>query len=342
MNTVFRVDASPEIGTGHLLRCLALSQALGEEAADVSFVTRTTNAILLDRIAKCSVDVIPLEAAEAPADAAFTASVAEREGAQWIVTDGYAFDTDYQRRLRTTKSRILCIDDIAACHYVSDAVLNHGLHAEGRLSYSTEPETRLLLGPRYALLRQEFASAGNPPPREPSADGIRILLTMGGSDPHACTLRCLRAIEALRLPVEMRVVLGPGFAQREEVRRLASASRYPVEVFFAVEDMVAHMRWADACITAGGTTCLELCRVGVPMAAGAIAENQVPIAASVEALSLGIDLGWLPSATPRELAARLEPWLADAEALREASRRASRLVDGRGVARVAEALADWQ
>jgi spore coat polysaccharide biosynthesis predicted glycosyltransferase SpsG len=96
---------------------------------------------------------LPVEAGS-DADARATAGLARDIGADWAVVDGYHFTGHYQRLLKDTAMRILAIDDNGlAEHYWADIVLNQNLHAREALYPSREPNVRMLLGPRYALLR---------------------------------------------------------------------------------------------------------------------------------------------------------------------------------------------
>ena len=137
---------------------------------------------------------------------------------------------------------------------------------------------------------------------------------------------------------EIRVIGGAAFANGEALRARAGVMKMPTEVLIGVDNMVEQMLWADRCVTAGGSTCWEYCRLGVPMAVGVIAENQVAVARSIQRHGLGIDLGWFTTESTESLRRRLSFWLSDVVRLRKAAEEASSLVDGRGADRVAEIL----
>ena len=338
-SVVLRTDASPEIGIGHLARCLALGEALLECGARSILATRTRSPALLARALGVleRVERVP-DSAEADADE--TIRIARACRAAWIVLDGYHFDAAYRERLQAGGVPVLCVDDAGVERYTCEVVVNGNLYGED-LRYSPSERTRILAGPDYALLRREFRAPG--PPRTPDTSGPRILVTLGGSDPgdHVATL--LEALSGvLRGGEAVRVIVGPA-ADPDIARRAIAALPARAAVVHAAEQMAPHMRWADRCITAAGSICLEYARMGVPMAAGIVADNQVPVARSVETHGLGIDLGWLARA-PRHasnapasagLTDKLAAWFADQAGRRRQARAGPALVDGAGALRIA-------
>ncbi len=140
-----RADASAEIGTGHVMRCIALAQALKRRVTPSVFVTSTTEGRLLERLRSEASFVVSLNGETHRTDVAFTASVAQAHDAEWIVVDGYEFGPEYRMPLRATGHRVLYIDDIGHGPFECDVVLNQNLHGLDA-SYSTAAHTRLLLG----------------------------------------------------------------------------------------------------------------------------------------------------------------------------------------------------
>ena len=156
-NLIVRADASTQIGTGHLMRCLALAQAWKDAGSQVTFITACHSEGLLERLREEGFNLHRLACSYPDAgDWDYTQNVLTISPDAWVVLDGYHFDEVYQQRVKEGGQRLLVIDDMAHLkHYYADIVLNQNLHAE-QLKYSCEPQTRLLLGTRYALLRREF------------------------------------------------------------------------------------------------------------------------------------------------------------------------------------------
>ena len=336
---LLRADASPQIGMGHVMRCLALAQAWQDHGGRACFVRAGSADAFDERLATEGVDLRRLGcAAGSPEDAAATRTLARELHAAAVVLDGYHFDTSFQARLRGDAVPLLCVDDNAhAGEYVADWVLNQNLHAEPSLYARHAPHTRLLLGPEFALLRRDF-TRWRDWPRETPAQVRRVLVTLGGSDPDNVTASVLAALEQLALP-DLEVVVVVGGASRH-YETLRAGLRLPgARLRRNVTDMPELMRWADLAVTAGGSTCWEAACLGLPLCSLVIAENQLASArrlaraGTAEVMEPG-PAGWEPD----KLAGVLDA-LAHNSARRAQMTTAGRaLVDGRGAERVTNIL----
>ena len=319
MRLVIHADASPEIGTGHVMRCFALAQAWEELGGTTEWVTRGTGDALRKRLGL-----------ESAGETACTAGAA-------CVLDGYHFRPDYQRAIRARFRPLLVIDDLAdQPFYHADLLLNQNLHAH-ELHYRAEACARLLAGPRYALLRREFRRWQGWERRiEPEAR--RILLTMGGGDRDNVTLRAAEAIEQCGIPgAEVVILAGAANPHVTELREwVHRRAGYRLEV--AVEDMAPLMAWADCAVTAAGSTCWETCFMGLPSAVVTLAENQAPVARGLSACGAAVSLGWHAQISPVRLAAAITDHLLPLGCRRTMSQAGRELVDGNGALRVAEAI----
>jgi UDP-2,4-diacetamido-2,4,6-trideoxy-beta-L-altropyranose hydrolase len=269
------------------------------------------------------------------------ATSAERlntSGDLWVAIDGYHLGHDYQEMVEKTGCKALVIDDTAHLSaYCAHVLLNQNVHAN-HLSYDVGHQTRLLLGTRYALLRGEFLRQGGRNKRL-SGTGHRILVTLGGSDPHNVTLKVIQGLELLNdRPLEIRVLAGPSNPHLDTLSRALSSSPFGFELVTGSEDMPELIRWADMAVSAGGTTCLELALMGVPFVIIAVAENQKPVAAAFESQGAGISLGWHEEVMPEKIRRVVHMLLEDETRRISLSSRARVLVDGRGANRVIEAM----
>ena len=337
---LIRADASSVRGTGHVFRCLALAQAWQDAGGNVVFVAAELPEALHARLVaeKCGVESVAAVAGS-DEDAELTCALAQRMGAIWVVLDGYHFGAGYRQRLRAGGLRILLLDDDGTLGpYHVDAVLNQNLGAEAAW-YAGSPEgTRLLLGSHLAMLRREFRDRASS--RVTAADEeTHLLVSFGGADPVDLTGRLLQALTEVPVPgVRVRVLVGPANPRGDALRQRAAAAGTPMEVVSAVTDMPAQLAWADLALVGAGSTCWELCRLGVPALLVALADNQRPIARAMMAAGAGWDLGWHSEITAAGLRSAIQE-LAGQPELRDRMARAGRAaVDGCGASRVASFL----
>lgn len=335
---VIRADANHSMGTGHVMRMIALGQAWADRGGAVRFLGRIESEPLRVRIAAEGFELVDLDSAH-PAPADLAALLEHSAVGGWVALDGYHFDTAYMRAARSSGRKTLVLDDINdRGEYAADVLLNQNLRAE-HFSYRVNPEARQLLGLRYALLRREFRAvrAAWSGPHQP----LRLLVTMGGSDPVNFTATVLRA---LALPsghdFHVRVVVGPANANRDELARLTGALPMPVDLATAGQDMPGHMAWADLAVTAAGSTCWELAHMGVPMLAFELAENQAGVLVGLASTGAAVSGGRAAETTPADVAALLAAL--NPQRLVELSARARAVVDGQGAFRVVEALRPTQ
>lgn len=287
---LIRADAAPRMGTGHVMRCLALAQAACREGLDVHMICRLGVDWLRERLAR---EDIPLHclpemppAAENPDDLlqqlqAAKLPVPEPAAAPvWVVLDGYHFDTACQLAIMRAGYRLLVIDDYAHLpEYHCDVLLNQNIGAE-LLTYKGNIG-RKLLGLKYVLLRQEFWDVQEKAQQRNSPiQPQNILVTLGGGN----FIEHLEKIAAdMCLPElagrTVRVIQGAMDADR--IRAAFAYCPAQLEILPRVDDMPALLLDTDLCITAGGSTCWELCCLEVPFLTVEVAKNQHEIIAAL-------------------------------------------------------------
>ena len=339
---LIRADAGPTIGTGHVMRCLALAQAWLAGGGRSTLLGYCPAELLQRRIRAAGVDFQPLEHRHPKAgDLTATLDWLRRIGSEadpaapaWLVLDGYHFDAAYQQAIRQTGCRLLVIDDMARLpRYYADLLLNQNLAAE-RLSYTCDEETTVMLGSRYALVRPEFLSC-RPRRRRTPEMARRLLVTMGGADPENVTPQVVRALERLDLPgMEGKVLVGAANPRLESLRAAIERSGADLELLTNVEDMPRLMAWADVAVAAAGITCWEMALMGLPAAVLVVAENQLRIAEPLAEAGAVVNLGWHDRLTPDGIAAEVASLCRDQGRRRAQSEAGRRLFDGRGAERV--------
>lgn len=283
---LLRADATPHMGTGHVMRCLALSQAAQDEGLDVRFITRVQVPWVRERLRAECVPLVALDDAvpreESPT--ALLAQLAQVEAAPadtWVVLDGYHFTCACQSAVRQAGYRLLVIDDYAHLpEYNCDILLNQNPGAED-LTYAGAIG-RKLLGPRYALLRREFREARERLPHtKRNVPPKNILVTLGGGDfiEHLGDIAQNMSIPAMKGRT-VRVIQGAMDAER--IKQAFANCPARLEILPRVTDMPTLLLETDLCITAGGSTCWELCCLEVPFLTVEVAENQHELVRIIE------------------------------------------------------------
>lgn len=346
MRVAFRVDADPVLGTGHLIRCLALAEALAALGDRCSFLCARVPAGLAGQVEAAGHALVRIDLPEwilpeglggwpeALQHADAEASLGAAEDADWMVVDHYGLDARFERVVRAAGLSCLAIDDLGrthACNLLLDQTAR-----EGPAPYPAEAAPVQLLGPRFALLRGAFATAraglgarGGPV--------RRLFVMMGGSDPGNATGLALDAVEMAGLgDLPLDVVTGSANPNLPVLRRrLTGREGWTLHVDSA--DVPALMAAADLAIGAGGTATWERCGLGLPALAIGLAGNQLDLL--TEAARLGL-LHHVPGPPDAGRLARHLAVVAESPGLRaNLSARGLETVDARGAARVAAAMA---
>jgi UDP-2,4-diacetamido-2,4,6-trideoxy-beta-L-altropyranose hydrolase len=268
------------------MRCLALAQAAQGQGLDVRLAGRVHVPWVRERLcAECVpllelADAVPHE--ENPADMLRQlAQTGFAPSDTWVVLDGYHFTCACQQAVRDAGYHLLFIDDYAHLpEYSCDILLNQNPGAEA-LPYAGDIGQKLL-GPRYALLRREFREARERLPHtRRNVPPQNILVTLGGGD----FIEYLENIaQHMSIPAmegrAVRVIQGAMNAERIKQAFVNCPAR--LEILPRVTDMPSLLLSTDLCVTAGGSTCWELCCLEVPFLTVAVAENQREIVRGME------------------------------------------------------------
>jgi UDP-2,4-diacetamido-2,4,6-trideoxy-beta-L-altropyranose hydrolase len=334
-----RADSSPEIGAGHVMRCLALSKAWQCSGGDVTFASAEMLPALKLRLRAEDIQVMQIDGEPgSDLDVEQTGDFVNSVEPEWMVVDGYRFRPAYYRHWRQRDLPCLAIDDDGRFEeYCADVVLNQNASANEAMYKQRQPYTKLLLGSSFALVRPEFTRVR--PEREIPLVARKLLVTMGGSDPENVTMKVIQALAKIGCEgAEIRVVLGSGYRYARELRARASNLRAGVFLEENPPEMVPLMAWADLAISAAGGTCWELAYMGVPAVVIAISADQEGIARAVAARGAAHSLGCQADISAPQILAVVRELMNDSQRRGEMSRAGRKLVDGLGPQRVVDFL----
>lgn len=335
-SAVFRADAGAARGGGHVVRTLALAQALGGQGWHCTFVTRPASLEAVPALAAAGLRVVTLPAAAGAGDLG-AAVGAETD---WLIVDHYDLDAAFHRACRRFARRICVIDDLADRQYDCDVLLDATPGRNAADYRGKVPEDcRVLAGPAYALLRPQFARARETRSR-PDARGAcrRLFVGFGMTDPHGCTLLALEGIRRSGLDVAVDIALGRAAPCRDAVLERAGALPFPVKILDGDATMARSMAAADIAIGAAGGMALERCCLGLPSLVITVADNQAAIAAALEQAGAILFLGPVQDVDPDGLALALRGLCGDGGRRNAMAAQAAATCDGLGVQRAVQEL----
>ncbi len=331
---LFRADASPSIGMGHIQRCLTLADELRRQGSSISFLSGVSPGLkdFLQSIhwvdwhwvEDASIDHLPNFA----------------EDFKFIIVDHYELDSAWEVQAQSIAHCLLAIDDTASRPHAADVLLDQNFFPDASMRYSRwiRPTTQQLLGPRYALLRPEFAIKRAHYTPAPVVQ--KVLIQAGGSDPTGLTELALEALALVGGVRQIRAIVGAANPRASEiVARYAETDR--VEVIRHTEAVVDHMLWADLCIGATGSSTWERACLGLPSVVVSVAENQLAIGQSAHAAGLTFWAGPASAVSVKQLAHAIENVINSPSSRMEQWRIGRSLVDGLGARRVATYLNEF-
>lgn len=349
MRVLIRADASPTIGSGHIARCLTLARVLRAQGSHVAFACRRLPGHRLDALSAEGFETFalpdfypdedPQQGIESmlPWQADIDALALQLDGHadfDWIIVDHYGLDHHWQTAARRWSSRIAAVDDLATRRYSVDLLLNQNLSG---LSENYAPllpdDCRTLLGPRYAMLREEF----NCPAIEIKPRARRVLVNFGGFDAAMQTHHAMLALADF-CALQVDFVAGadnPAWAQMQALAE--TRSNWRLHSF--VSDFYQRMTEADLFIGAGGGTSWERAAMGLPTICIAVSNNQQANGEVMAAAGAHVFMGAREQVSVEQLRDAIG-FVVDNVYLRQGlAERSRQLVDGRGALRVAAALA---
>lgn len=357
MKIVFRADASLEMGTGHVMRCLTLANALHAEGNECHFICREHPGNLIEFIRKQGHMVHSLSylenekvgdknnegsvlahatwlGASQKEDAAACDEILATIKPEWLVVDHYALDYRWEQELKPYYQNLLVIDDLADRKHDCNILLDQtfGRKAEDYHPW-VPPDCTLLCGSNYALLRPEFAQLrAYSLERRKQPQLKRLLITMGGVDKDNATGLVLRALITCDIPhdCEVTVVMGAHAPWLKEVQEQAKQIPWKTDVCVNVKNMAQLMADSDLAIGAAGATSWERCCLGLPTIMVVLAENQQTIAQNLKKAA-AVDILADSKQITYHLSRILNYMLQSPCSLINMSQSAANITDGKGI-----------
>lgn len=265
---LFCADGGEEAGAGHLMRCLGLARHLVKRGLSCRLATwgDAGDALAQWRRAGIPIHITPRRSSRKQGE--ITARLAFSLDARWVVADGYGFGLPFQEAVKEAGLKLLLFDDMAREPLTADVVVNPNAGAEEEAIYRCPGSTILLLGCKYAMVREEFIHASPRTRKGP----FRILVTFGCGRTDHLVRAAIEGLNLIRVPFTGTVICG------DKAGALAHGARRKDDrwtILGPTSRMADIMANADLALCAGGSTTLELAYMGVPMVIVTLSENQI-------------------------------------------------------------------
>jgi len=308
-----RADASIQIGSGHVMRCLTLANKLKQTGAEIVFICRDFSGNLIEFIQSQGFVVLTLSQSNQndllsqdhsslkhalwlggsqQADARQTIDQLDGLKVDWMIVDHYALDFEWETLLQPYYENLFVIDDLADRAHIATILLDQNL---GRTiqdyQHLIQPCCQCLLGADYALLREEFLAWREISLQHKSAPTLNsILVNLGGVDADNVTGEVIEVLANTQVPglQQVQVVMGNNAPHielvKQQIEQLNRSNQVHVifNLLTGVNNMAQLMAESDFAIGAAGSTTWERCCLGLPSIMIVIAENQQVIAQQLE------------------------------------------------------------
>ena len=188
------------------------------------------------------------------------------------VLDGYHFDTYYQKKIKATGAKLVCIDDLHDKEFFADLIINHTPGITPR-DYQAQPYTQLALGLDFVLLRPLFLKQAI---NQRIVEKIEtIMICFGGSDFKNLTHRILQVVTEFSQFRKIIVVTGAAYKTTESIKQLLS-SDLRIEHRHAQNEkqMLNSMLESDLAIVPARGILFEALASGCRLISGIYADNQ--------------------------------------------------------------------
>ncbi|SEQ37163.1 UDP-2,4-diacetamido-2,4,6-trideoxy-beta-L-altropyranose hydrolase [Pseudomonas sp. NFACC02] len=351
MRVLIRADASAAIGSGHIARCLTLATALRKDGAEVVFACRQLPGHLLQRLGEHGYLALglpehyPQEASGAGIEVllpwqadivALASALGNEQRFDWLIVDHYGLDARWERAARRFADRLMAIDDLANRPHAVDLLLDQNYSAQAQdCPYAPwiEGDCKTFLGPRFALLRDEFQC--RPIVIKPRVE--RVMVNFGGFDAACQVYATMLALQGFD-DLQVDFVAGLHHPEWAAMSELIKA-RPNWRLHTLVNDFSGFMQQADLFIGAGGGTTWERAALGLPTICIAVAHNQQLNAQLLAQAGGHLYLGAHDTLDLQRLVDAVAVLRDNRELRQSLAERSRALVDGKGAQRLAVALA---
>lgn len=308
MQIVFRCDASIEIGTGHVMRCITLADALTDQGHQCTFICKNHEGSLINKLREKGYKVHDLACknkavaasdlahsqwlGSSPADdAMLSQDIIKEVSCDWLIIDHYGIDITWESLLRPYTKKIMVIDDLADREHDCDILLDQNIgRAESDYRNLVNKSCVLLVGNKYCLLRKQFQDVRDRQDQSCNKYQLQTLLIyFGGTDPYGITLKIIETLpKKIYSTFKVIVIMGSGSKFLEKVKN--ECTQRNIELLMEVSNIASVINKINVAIVSCGFICYELAYMEVPAIYFGLSKIQNKVAFHLEQQGLGIAL----------------------------------------------------
>ena len=343
---LLRMDASVEIGMGHLMRCLALAHTLLAKGVTPIFVCRGYSDYIEKMLQNHNFkrEKLPAGCSFEEELALITQIIKDYDAEVTVVDLCYNENlkhieryVNYLEKLRQSGSKLMIIDDLNILPFNAEVVLNPNYGAE-KLPYENKNKVTYLLGIKYFLFRPEFIKVADKQ-RVIREQVSRVLITLGGSDVLNVTPKVMRALVQLSRTRPMELVIVAGLNEHDkELFSMLNDFSGKYRICAGSDNMAELMLWCDLAITAGGLTKYETALTGTPSIIISQVKHQYDLTELFMHEGTALHLGLGSEVSENRIGEAIKGLLYDYGQRLKMSLNGKRLMDGKGAQRVVEVL----
>ncbi|MCY6370405.1 UDP-2,4-diacetamido-2,4,6-trideoxy-beta-L-altropyranose hydrolase [Clostridium ganghwense] len=330
MRIAIRADGGSSIGMGHIMRTLVLAKELAK-TNEVFYVCRTENHSensVSDKY-RAGIEKIKCEGFNVEfINEKYILEDLKKIKADLLITDSYDVNQEYFIETKKIFNETAYIDDINCYYFDVNFLINQNANGED-LEYKVNDDTKLLVGLKYTMLRNEFRNVPKKIIKEKVKD---IMITVGGSDPNHVTEQILNYTKNLQY--NFHVVVGPSFKDSDNLKQFENDR---VKLYYNA-NMYKIMEKCDIAVSACGSTLYEIAACGVPTLGIIIADNQEGVAKKLDELGAINNIGWYSKLTKDKFIDSFNELVLNLNMRKKMSHTGQNIINGRGVERIVKAL----
>ena len=331
MRIAIRADSSPKIGTGHVMRCLTLTEELLANGHTVAFYTSEIEvAWLRNLISEFEIEMHFVE------ESSLSIEQFSSFNPDWVVVDSYVIPST-EISILSEEVRTLAIVDLDTRGISADLFLDQNFNSENA-AWPEYLSNKMLAGSKFSLIRNQILSSRRPQPWKFKQQTPNVLCVMGGSDPTGTIIPIAEALSQVTLDFTATIVCTPQWRAEVE-KHLSHDSRVTiVEPTIEIDRLYLQ---ADLVVSAAGSSAWELCTLGIPSLLISVANNQQLPLEQINEGKLALTLDRLSTDKDKfvlEIKESLELLIQDEKLREELSSNSLKHFDGEGKKRVVQAL----